>query len=80
MSINDFVEMTIFQCLICFSISAKMQGFVDEYVFFPRFTQKYEMATENAGNMIFWGKSPVDSADKPVGQKFSRNCSISHRF
>ena len=26
-SINDFVEMTIFLCLICFSIYPKMQGF-----------------------------------------------------
>ena len=34
MSINDFVEMNIFLCLICFSICAKMQGFVDECVFF----------------------------------------------
>ena len=35
MSINDFVEMTIFLCLIWFfSIYAKMQGFVDECVFF----------------------------------------------
>ena len=34
MSINDFVEMNIFLCLICFSICAKMQGFVEEYVFF----------------------------------------------
>ena len=32
MSINDFVEMTILQCLICFSIYRKMQGFVDECV------------------------------------------------
>ena len=33
MGINDFVETTI--CLlICFSICAKMQGFIDKYVFF----------------------------------------------
>ena len=32
MSINDFVEMTIFLCLISFSIHAKMQGFVNECV------------------------------------------------
>ena len=30
MSINQFVEMTIFLCLICFSIYDKMQGFIDE--------------------------------------------------
>ena len=29
-SINEFVEMTIFLCLICFSIYDKMQGFIDE--------------------------------------------------
>ena len=34
MSINDFVEMTILRGLICFSIYAKMQVFVDECVFF----------------------------------------------
>ena len=33
MSINDFVEMTIFLCLICFFIYDKMHGFVDECVF-----------------------------------------------
>ena len=33
MSINDFVEMAIFLCLICFSIYDKMQGFLDECVF-----------------------------------------------
>ena len=30
MSINQCVEMTIFLCLICFSIYDKMQGFLDE--------------------------------------------------
>ena len=30
MSINQFVEMTIFLCLICFFIYDKMQGFLDE--------------------------------------------------
>ena len=34
MSINEFVEMTIFLCLICFYIYDKMQGFVDESGFF----------------------------------------------
>ena len=34
MSINDFVEMTIYLCLISFSICVKMQCFVDEYIFF----------------------------------------------
>ena len=30
-SINQFVEMTVFLCLICFSIYDKMQGFLDEW-------------------------------------------------
>ena len=30
MSINEFVEMTVFLCLICFSIYDKMQGSLDE--------------------------------------------------
>ena len=34
MSINDFIEMTIFLCLIRFSNYNKMQGFVDECVLF----------------------------------------------
>ena len=32
MSINEFVEMTIYQSLICFAIYDKMQGFVDKSV------------------------------------------------
>ena len=34
MSVNDFVDMTIFLCLIRFSIYGKMQGFVDEGFYF----------------------------------------------
>ena len=37
MSINEFVEMTVFLCLICFSIYDKMQGSPDEsglFIFF----------------------------------------------
>ena len=33
MSINGFVEMTIFLCLICFSIYEKMHRFQDKCVF-----------------------------------------------
>ena len=63
MSIIDFVEMTILLCLICFSICAKIQGFVDKYVFFfLRFTQKFKMVANNDRKTIFWEKSPVDSA------------------
>ena len=60
MSINDFVEMTIFLYLICFSIYAKIQGFVDEciYIFFflLHFTQKFNMATKN-GEQTISGKT-----------------------
>ena len=34
MSINQFVEMTVFLYVICFSIYDKMQGFLDESGFF----------------------------------------------
>ena len=66
MSINNFVEMTILLCLICFVICARTQGFVDEYVFFFSFFffwPKFKMATKNAGKRFFLEKSPVDSAD-----------------
>ena len=56
MSINEFVEMTIFLCLIRFSIYDKMQGFIDEsglFIYFLRFTQKFKMATKSGGKMIF---------------------------
>ena len=57
MSINDFVDMTISLCLIGFSIYAKMQGFVDIYIFcYFIFTQKFKMAETNGRKMIF-GKS-----------------------
>ena len=43
MSINEFVEMTIFLCYYVFSIYDKMQGFIDEsglffFFFFFHFT------------------------------------------
>ena len=67
MSINDFVEMTIFLWLICFSIYAKMQGFTVLFfalsfslVFFfffffvcVCFTQKFKMAAKNGRKRIF---------------------------
>ena len=75
---QQFVEMTVFLCLICFSIYDKMQGFLEKrygffifsiyffFFFFPRFMQKFKMATKSGMKMIF-GKSrqfgPVDSAD-----------------
>ena len=59
MSINEFVEMTIFLCLRCFSIYDKMQGFIDEsgclfiYLFILRFMQKFKMAAKSGGKTIF---------------------------
>ena len=63
MSINEFVEMTIFLCLISFSIYDKMQGFIEEsglfivlftYLFvFLRFMQKFKMAAKSSGKTIF---------------------------
>ena len=56
MGINQFVEMTVFLCLICFSIYDKMQGFLDEsglFIFILRFMQKFKMASKSCGKMIF---------------------------
>ena len=60
MSIYQFVEMTVFLCLICFSIYDKMQGFLDEsdlfifvIYFFWRFMQKFKMATKSGAKTIF---------------------------
>ena len=55
MSINDFVEMTISLCLICFSICAKMQDLVDEFFFFISlyFKQKFKMEAKNDGKTLF---------------------------
>ena len=65
MSINQFVEMTVFLCLISFSIYDKMQGFLDEsglfilfiyLFFFLRFMQKFKMATKS-GKKTTFGKN-----------------------
>ena len=69
MSINDFVDRTIFLCLICFSIYDKMQGFIDESSFFVCV----------AGKTFFCEIMPVDCR-YPVGQKFCRNRCISLHF
>ena len=85
MSINQFVEMTIFLCLICFSIYDKMQGFTDDcglfifYLFFCvlcRNSNGHQKWRENH----FWEKSPVDSADNLQVKNFMEitlSCSIS---
>ena len=50
MSINEFVEMTMFLCLICFAIYDKMQGFVDESVLknFIEITLSHSVSKINA--------------------------------
>ena len=63
MSINEFVEMAIFLCLICVSIYDKMQGFIDEsglfiflgFFFFlcVCFTQKFKMAAKSGRKTTF---------------------------
>ena len=67
MSINQFIEMTIFLCLICSSISDKMQGFLHEsglfiYLFIFAFDAEIQDGQKWWEN-DFWEKSPVDSAD-----------------
>ena len=83
MSTIDFIEMTILLCLICFSIYGKMQGFVDECVFFLCVyvccTQKFKMAAKMVGKR-FLGKVTSTICRYPGGQKFRRNRFISHRF
>ena len=80
MNINDFVEMNIFLCLICFSICAKIQGFVEECAFFSFFfMQKFKMATKN-GIKVILGKIASRLYSYPMGKKFRRNGSISHSF
>ena len=67
MSINEFVEMTIFLCLICFSIYDKMQGFIDEsglFIFlFIYIFAFYQDGRQKWQENNFCKKSPVDSAD-----------------
>ena len=62
MSINDFVEINIF---LCFSICAKMQGFIDQCVFFFFFFFFTEIQDghQKWQENDFWGNLPVESAD-----------------
>ena len=57
MSINDCVAMTMFLCLVCFSIEQKCK--VSQMNVFLRFTQKFKMAAQND----LGGKMPVHSVD-----------------
>ena len=89
MSINEFVEMTIFLCLICFSIYDKMQGFIDEYgwflfnyyyfFFFCVLHRNSRWPPKVAGKQ-FLQKVARRLCRSPVGQKFCRNRSILFRF
>ena len=73
MSINEFVEITIFLCLICFSIYDKMQGFIDESGLFIFLFLNFFFF------LAFYAEIQ-DARRYPVGQKFRRNRSILLRF
>ena len=66
MSINEFVEMTIFLCLICFSIYDIMQGFIDEsglFIFFLAFYTEIQDGCQKWRENDFCEKSPENSVD-----------------
>ena len=50
---NDFVEITIFLCLIYFYIYGKYK-YSEMSVFFKNFIQKFKMAAKNGAKTIFW--------------------------
>ena len=82
--------MTIFLCLICFSIYDKMQGFISLmnlvclcfYILFYFFCvlRRNSRWPPKVSGKQFWGKVPNRLCRYPVGQKFRRNRSISLRF
>ena len=68
MSINDFVEITIFLCLICFSIYAKNQPITLSHTVSKKnaclhFMQNFKMAAKTGGENNFWKEMSDDSAD-----------------
>ena len=65
MSINQFVEMTVFLCLTCFfSIYDKIQGlFIYLFFFFLAFYAEIQNGHQKWWENDFWEKSPVDPAD-----------------
>ena len=64
MSINDFVEMTLFLYLICFSIYPKIQGFVNECSLCRNSTRVSKMAGKRfLVKKIFYENSPLDFVD-----------------
>ena len=67
MSINDFVEMTSFLCLIHFSIYANIQA-------------TCKNGHQECQGKIMFGKKWQKTWLYHGGQKFRQNCSISHRF
>ena len=74
MSINEFVEMTIFLCLICFSSYDKMQSFIHESGL-----AEIKMAAKSGGEM-FLRKVTSRLHRFPADQKCRRNRSVSLRF
>ena len=47
---------------------------------FLLFTEKFKIATKNAGKIIFLEKNCQMTLQMPWSKKFHRNCSILHRF
>ena len=81
MSINEFVEMPIFLCLICFSIYDKMQGFIDEsglFIFLFIFFAFYAEVQGGRQN-DFCEKSPVDATDTLWVKYSSKSISLCFR-
>ena len=74
MSINDFVKMNIFLCVICFSICAKIQGFIDECVFFYAEIQD---GRQKWHENDFWENLPGESADT-LWVKYFIEIALSH--
>ena len=71
MSINDFVEMTIFLCLISFSIYGKMQDFVDECVLFFFFLLYAEIQEgRQKWRKNYFGEKSSAHCRYPVDKKF----------
>ena len=77
MSINEFVEMTIFLCLTCFSIYDKMQGFIEEsglffYLFIYIFCVYAEIqdGRQNRRENFLLRNNASRICNYPAGQKF----------
>ena len=85
MSINEFVEMTIFLCLICFSIYDKMQGFIVEFglfifLFIFAFYAEIQDGCQKWRENNFLQNVASRLCRYHVVKKFHQNCSISLRL